>query len=274
MTVRRDCRRFLDLHARDWVQESSRQDRRAFVVAVFVVLVVFVLVVFALAAVGVFSLLFARVSTGSANFTGFDAASESLITFRVVGAFVFLLFLWFFLRFFQFWCFDFRRRTHFRFLRFRRRLDFCRFSTNRSSVESFVFEVEAQLTLIVQHVVFVLDDAVFHQRAVIVGALVADPPRDGDGERAPLVVGFAVRKLRQRVHELLVLFWRPSAVRLAFARGVETVVVRVRFLNAILPSFDSGFGPSGKELGLVDFERRFDVVVRVIVRVGISINCC
>ena len=91
------------------------------------------------------------------------------------------------------------------------------------------------------------------ERAVVVGALIADTAGDILGEGAPLVHGdyvaagileLASLHLLQRGHEQRVLVIRPLALALPLAWRVEAVVVLVLVLFAVVPSLDTRLGPA------------------------------
>ena len=91
------------------------------------------------------------------------------------------------------------------------------------------------------------------ERAVVVGALIADTAGDILGEGAPLVHGdyvaagileLASLHLLQRGHEQRVLVIRPLALALPLAWRVEAVVVLVLVLFPVVPSLDTRLGPA------------------------------
>ena len=91
------------------------------------------------------------------------------------------------------------------------------------------------------------------ERAVVVGALIADTAGDILGEGAPLVHGdyvaagileLASLHLLQRGHEQRVLVIGPLALALPLAWRVEAVVVLVLILFPVVPSLDTRLGPA------------------------------
>ena len=218
MAVRRN-RRFFDGHASDGIDESREYWK-------LLELVVEILVV---AAVGV--RLLSR-TTARAHGTRSDGAVERLVVVRFLHLLLRLLRLLWGLRFLL--LDDLLNHDHARFT-----LD------GFGAREALVLEVESQVTRHrVHHIVFVLDDIVFDQGSVIIRALVTDAAWDTFGKRAPFVVRLAARKRGDDIHELLVFFVRPFPVRLHLSRFVESIIVLIFILFAILPRLDTRLGPS------------------------------